>query len=134
MLIRNAKVVTCDCDFSIHDSIIIKGDRISDVGEAELLAKDFEGGPVIDMGPYFFTSMVNLLGPAKNIRSRAVKFSDKRQYKAGPKKGNYFNVEIPTSYMFNIEFLFYITVSSNLIMLCLLIRLIYQHFKLDKIN
>ena len=48
MLIRNAKVVTCDCDFSIHDSIIIKGDRISAVGDAELLAKDFEGGPVID--------------------------------------------------------------------------------------
>ena len=63
------------------------------------------GGPVLDMGPYFFTSMVNLLGPAKNIRSRAVKFSDKRKYKAGPKKGNYFNVEIPTSYMFSVEFI-----------------------------
>ena len=62
------------------------------------------GGPVLDMGPYFFTAMVNLLGPAKNITSRGVKFSDKRQYKAGPKKGNYFNVEIPTSYMFSVEF------------------------------
>tara|TARA_B100002051_G_C16674099_1_gene606144 strand:+ start:263 stop:1411 length:1149 start_codon:yes stop_codon:yes gene_type:complete len=61
-------------------------------------------GPVLDMGPYFFTSMVNLLGPAKNIRSRGVKFFDKREYKAGPKKGDYFNVEIPTSYMFNLEF------------------------------
>ena len=40
----------------------------------------------------------------KNITSRGVKFSDKRQYKAGPKKGNYFNVEIPTSYMFSVEF------------------------------
>ena len=27
------------------------------------------GGPVIDMGPYFYTMLVNLLGPAKNIRS-----------------------------------------------------------------
>ncbi len=63
------------------------------------------GGPVLDMGPYFFTAMVNLLGPAKNIRSRGVKFSDKRQYKAGPKKGNHFDVKIPTSYMFSVEFL-----------------------------
>ena len=62
------------------------------------------GGPVIDMGPYFFTTLVNLLGPVKNIRGRGAKFSDKREYKAGPKKGETFNVEIPTSYMFNIEF------------------------------
>ena len=62
------------------------------------------GGPVIDMGPYFFTTLVNLLGPAKNIRGRGAKFFEKREYKAGPKKGQTFNVDIPTSYMFNIEF------------------------------
>ena len=62
------------------------------------------GGPVIDMGPYFFTTLVNLLGPAKNVRSRGVKFFNKRDYKAGPKKGKSFNVDIPTSYMFNLEF------------------------------
>ena len=55
------------------------------------------------MGPYFFTTLVNLLGPAKNIRGRGVKFSDKRGYKAGPNKGKFFDVEIPT-YMFNLEF------------------------------
>ena len=59
---------------------------------------------MIDMGPYFFTTLVNLLGPAKNVRGRGVKFSDKREYKAGPNKGKFFNVEIPTSYMFNLEF------------------------------
>ncbi len=62
------------------------------------------GGPVIDMGPYFFTGLVNLLGPAKNIRSRGVKFFDKREYRTGQKKGQNFNVDIPTSYMFNLEF------------------------------
>jgi predicted dehydrogenase len=56
------------------------------------------------MGPYFFTTLVNLLGPAKNIRGRGAKFFEKREYKAGPKKGKTFNVDIPTSYMFNIEF------------------------------
>ena len=62
------------------------------------------GGPVIDMGPYFFTTLVNLLGPAKNVRARGKSFSDKREYLVGPKKGKYFNVEIATSVMFDIEF------------------------------
>ena len=34
------------------------------------------GGPVIDMGPYFFTTLVNLLGSAKNVRARGKKFSN----------------------------------------------------------
>ena len=62
------------------------------------------GGPVIDMGPYFFTTLVNLLGSAKNVRARGKTFSDKREYQAGPKKGNMFNVDIMTSVMFDIEF------------------------------
>ena len=51
------------------------------------------GGPVIDMGPYFFTTLVNLLGPAKNIRGRGAKFFEKREYKAGPKKGKTFELK-----------------------------------------
>ena len=30
-----------------------------------------EGGPVIDMGPYYLTSLVNLLGPAENVLSQS---------------------------------------------------------------
>ena len=52
----------------------------------------------------FLQLLLNLLGPAKNVRSRGVKFSDKREYKVGPKKGKFFDVDIPTSYMFNLEF------------------------------
>ena len=62
------------------------------------------GGPVIDMGPYFFTTLVNLLGPAKNVRARGKKFSSKREYLVGPKKGKTFDVEISTSVMLDIEF------------------------------
>ena len=62
------------------------------------------GGPVIDMGPYFFTTLVNLLGPVKNVRSRGKKFVDQRQYLVGPKKGKSFNVDISTSVMLDIEF------------------------------
>lgn len=65
---------------------------------------DKGGGPVIDMGPYFFTTLINLLGPAKNVRARGKKFSNKREYQAGPKKGEMFNIEILTSVMFDIEF------------------------------
>jgi predicted dehydrogenase len=62
------------------------------------------GGPVIDMGPYFFTALVNLLGPAKNVRARGKKFSNQREYLVGPKKGRSFDIEIPTSVMFDVEF------------------------------
>ena len=62
------------------------------------------GGPVIDMGPYFFTTLVNLLGPVKNVYSRASKFSNTRQYMVEPKKGKKFEVTVPTSYMVNMEF------------------------------
>ena len=62
------------------------------------------GGPVIDMGPYFFTTLVNLLGPVKNVRSRGKNFADQREYLVGPKKGKSFNVDISTSVMLDIEF------------------------------
>ena len=46
-----------------------------------------EGGPVIDMGPYFFTTLVNLLGPAKQVQGRTLT-AFKRIYGAGAKKVN----------------------------------------------
>jgi len=62
------------------------------------------GGPVIDMGPYYFTALVNLLGPAKCVRAKATKVYDYRTIETGPKKGNKFEVEIPTSIIGSIEF------------------------------
>ena len=62
------------------------------------------GGPVIDMGPYFFTTLVNLLGPAKNVRARGTKFADTRVIETGPKINNKFSVDIPTTYMLDLEF------------------------------
>ena len=56
------------------------------------------------MGPYFFTTLVNLLGPVKNVRARGKKFADQREYLVGPKKGKSFNVDISTSVMLDIEF------------------------------
>ena len=62
------------------------------------------GGPVIDMGPYYFTALVNLLGPAKSVRAKAIKVYDYRTIATGPKKGHKFEVEIPTSITGSIEF------------------------------
>ncbi len=62
------------------------------------------GGPVIDMGPYYFTALVNLLGPAKSVRAKATKVHDYRTIATGPKKGDKFEVEIPTSIIGSIEF------------------------------
>jgi len=62
------------------------------------------GGPVIDMGPYFFTMLVHLLGPAKSVNSQATKITDYRVIGSGQKKGKKFDVEIPTSYMITLTF------------------------------
>ena len=39
------------------------------------------------MGPYFFTMLVNLIGPVKNVRSRSSKVYDYREILSGPRKG-----------------------------------------------
>tara|TARA_B100000686_G_C16771028_1_gene965152 strand:- start:723 stop:1874 length:1152 start_codon:yes stop_codon:yes gene_type:complete len=62
------------------------------------------GGPVIDMCPYFFTMLIHLLGPAKNISSISTTVHQQRVIGSGPKKGRKFKVETPTSYLINIEF------------------------------
>ena len=62
------------------------------------------GGPVLDMGPYYYTMLVNLLGPAKNIKAYATTVSKYRSIGEGTKKGKEFKVEVPTSYHIIIKF------------------------------
>tara|TARA_Y100000591_G_scaffold324789_1_gene344721 strand:+ start:35 stop:1192 length:1158 start_codon:yes stop_codon:yes gene_type:complete len=63
-----------------------------------------EGGPVMDMGPYYLTALVNLLGPAKSVHGISTKVFEKRVIGIGSKKGQEFEVECPTSYLVNLEF------------------------------
>ena len=63
-----------------------------------------EGGPVMDMGPYYLTALVNLLGPAKRVHGISTKVFEKRVIGIGPKKDQEFTVECPTSYLVNLEF------------------------------
>ncbi len=62
------------------------------------------GGPVIDMGPYYLTALVNLLGPAKEVTSISSKGVSKRTIGIGPKKGKMFKVNCPTTYFSTIKF------------------------------
>jgi len=63
-----------------------------------------EGGPVIDMGPYYLTALVNLLGPAKEVSGSIMRGVNYRTIGIGPKKGKKFKVECPTTYLSTVVF------------------------------
>ena len=63
-----------------------------------------EGGPVIDMGPYYLTALVNLLGPAKEVSGRIIRGVNYRKIGIGPRKGKNFKVKCPTTYLSTIIF------------------------------
>jgi len=63
-----------------------------------------EGGPVIDMGPYYLTALVNLLGPAKKVSGIIIRGANYRKIGIGPKKGKKFKVKCPTTYLSTLVF------------------------------
>jgi predicted dehydrogenase len=63
------------------------------------------GGPVLDMGPYYLTMLVNLLGPVKQVMAMAATGEAQRQITAaGPFEGVAFSVGTPTTLMALLEF------------------------------
>ena len=62
------------------------------------------GGPAIDMGPYYLTTLVNLLGPAKEVHGREFTGSQDRIIGIGPKKGQKIKIDSPTTYVATIQF------------------------------
>ncbi len=54
------------------------------------------GGPMFDMGPYYLTALVNLLGPAKRVCGSARISEPFRTITSQPKYGNQVEVEVPT--------------------------------------
>jgi predicted dehydrogenase len=62
-------------------------------------------GPMFDMGPYYMTALVNLLGPAKRVSAITSKAFDYRIANSRAlKPGEKFAVEVPTHYSGSIEF------------------------------
>ena len=63
-----------------------------------------EGGPVIDMGPYYLTALVNLLGPVKKVSGSIINGVKRRTIGIGPRKNKTFKVECPTTYLSTVTF------------------------------
>lgn len=55
------------------------------------------GGPVLDMGPYYVTQLVNLLGPVTRVAAQATMGSATRTISSEPLKGSIIQVEVPTT-------------------------------------
>jgi predicted dehydrogenase len=63
------------------------------------------GGPVFDMGPYYLTMLVNLLGPVVRVMAMATKGQDERLITAeGPFQNTSFTVGTPTNVLSLLEF------------------------------
>ncbi len=61
-------------------------------------------GPVFDVGVYYITQLVNLIGPVKNISSTSGTASSERTITSVPRNGEKIKVETPTTLMGVLEF------------------------------
>jgi predicted dehydrogenase len=62
------------------------------------------GGPLLDMGPYYITALVCLLGPVRRVAGMARILYPTRTADRGPRAGETFNVRTPTFVAALIEF------------------------------
>lgn len=62
------------------------------------------GGPMLDMGPYYLTSLVHLLGPVKSVSAYTKMNFTERVVTSEPLYGQKLPVEVPTHYSGIIEF------------------------------
>ncbi len=61
------------------------------------------GGPLFDMGPYYLTALVQLLGPVRRV-SAASAMSGERTITSEPRRGEHIPVEVPTHVSGTLEF------------------------------
>lgn len=54
------------------------------------------GGPMLDMGPYYLTCLINLLGPVRSVSGMQSMPRDTRTIGSGPRAGQSFGVMVPT--------------------------------------
>ena len=63
------------------------------------------GGPMFDMGPYYLTALVNLLGPIKTVSGVTSTSFSERTISNGPKSGKSIKVDVPTHVTGLLEFM-----------------------------
>ena len=54
------------------------------------------GGPMFDMGPYYLTALVSLIGPVRRVTGSARATFPEREIRSEPKRGQRIKVETPT--------------------------------------
>ncbi|MEV4470244.1 Gfo/Idh/MocA family oxidoreductase [Nonomuraea sp. NPDC049504] len=54
------------------------------------------GGPLFDLGPYYLTALVSLLGPVVRVAAGTRRAREQREVGSGPKAGKLFPVDVPT--------------------------------------
>jgi predicted dehydrogenase len=54
------------------------------------------GGPMFDMGPYYLTALVNLIGPVARVSGSTRKTFETRTITSEPLNGKVINVDVPT--------------------------------------
>ncbi|WP_417249109.1 Gfo/Idh/MocA family protein [Celeribacter sp.] len=73
------------------------------------------GGPVLDMGPYYITNLVQLLGPVKSVTAMSNKGKDKRTITTDcPRKGEVLDVVVDTNVHALVEFVSGANISMTL--------------------
>jgi len=64
----------------------------------------FGGGPLMDMGPYYITALVNLIGPVKTVSGMAKKTFPTRRITSQPHYGTIVDVDVATHVASQLEF------------------------------
>ena len=54
-------------------------------------------GPLLDMGPYYFTTLVSLFGSVEKVAAVGLRASEERAIQVGPNAGQTFPVEVPST-------------------------------------
>jgi predicted dehydrogenase len=62
------------------------------------------GGPLLDMGPYYLTSLVQLLGPIRKVTATGSRARETRVIGSGPRAGTEFAVTVATTVTAMLEF------------------------------
>ncbi len=62
------------------------------------------GGPMFDMGPYYLTALVHLLGPVARVSGTARRTFAERTIGSEPRRGQTITVDVPTHFSTTLEF------------------------------
>jgi predicted dehydrogenase len=62
------------------------------------------GGPLLDMGPYYLTALVHLLGPIRKVTATSGRARETRVIGSGPRSGTEFPVTVATTATALLEF------------------------------